>query len=158
MTKLSNPGIGIRIHRTIFRFKNIQLIHLLRQHSIAAIVKDRTSWLRKFVGISFHRILSCWDCGFVNWIVFQKLACRRLVRLNDRTGKSLLEAHNMCTKIIFVLVLTFRTIFVLVAVGSSGILKVNQKLGVNINFDTQDVIDFTKFSKMTMCRASEANS
>ena len=46
----------------------------------------------------------------------------------------------------------------LVAVGSSGILKAKQKLGVTFNFDKQDVIDFTKFSKMTMCRASEANS
>ena len=46
----------------------------------------------------------------------------------------------------------------LVAVGSSGILKVKQKLGVTFNFDKQDVIDFTKCSKMTMCRASEANS
>ena len=46
----------------------------------------------------------------------------------------------------------------LVAVGSSGILKVKQKLGVTFNFDKQDVIDFTKFSKMTRCRASEANS
>ena len=46
----------------------------------------------------------------------------------------------------------------LVAVGSSGILKVKQKLGVTFNFDKQDVIDLTKISKMTMCRASEANS
>jgi hypothetical protein len=46
----------------------------------------------------------------------------------------------------------------LVAVGSSGILKAKQKLGVTFNFDKQDVIDFTYFSKMTMCRASEANS
>ena len=45
-----------------------------------------------------------------------------------------------------------------VAVGSSGILKAKQKLGVTFNFAKQDVIDFTKFSKMTMCRASEANS
>ena len=44
------------------------------------------------------------------------------------------------------------------AVTSSEILKVNQKLGVTFNFDKQDVIDLTKFSKMTMCRASEANS
>jgi hypothetical protein len=43
-------------------------------------------------------------------------------------------------------------------VGLSGILKEEQKLGVNFNFDKQDVIDFTEFSKMTMCRASEANS
>jgi hypothetical protein len=39
-----------------------------------------------------------------------------------------------------------------------GILKGKQKLGVSFNFNKQDVIDFTKFSKMTMCRASEANS
>ena len=44
------------------------------------------------------------------------------------------------------------------AVRSSGILKAKQKLGVTFNFDKQDVIDLTKFSKMTMCRASEANS
>ena len=44
------------------------------------------------------------------------------------------------------------------AVGWSGILKAKQKLGVTFNFNKQDVIDFTKFSKMTMCRASEANS
>ena len=48
--------------------------------------------------------------------------------------------------------------YLLVAVGSSGILKVKQKLGVTFNFNKQDVIDFTKFSKMTMFRASEANS
>ena len=47
---------------------------------------------------------------------------------------------------------------ILDAVVSSGILKAKQKLGVTFNFDKHDVIDFTKFSKMTMCRASEANS
>ena len=49
-------------------------------------------------------------------------------------------------------------VYILDAVGSSGILKGKQKLGVTFNFDKQDVIDFMKFSKMTMCRASEANS
>ena len=44
------------------------------------------------------------------------------------------------------------------AVGLSRILKGKQKLGVTFNFDKQDVIDCTKFSKMIMCRASEANS
>ena len=44
--------------------------------------------------------------------------------------------------------------YVLVAVRSSGILKGKQKLGVTFNFDMHDDIDFTKFSKMTMCRAS----
>ena len=48
--------------------------------------------------------------------------------------------------------------YLVVAVRSSGILKVKQKLSVTFNFDKQDVIDFTKFSKMTMCRALEVNS
>ena len=48
--------------------------------------------------------------------------------------------------------------YLLVAVGSSGILKGKQKLGVTFNLDKQDVIDFTKFSEMTMCRASVAIS
>ena len=39
----------------------------------------------------------------------------------------------------------------LVAVGSSGILKAKQKLGVTFNSDKQDVIDFKKFSKLKMC-------
>jgi hypothetical protein len=47
---------------------------------------------------------------------------------------------------------------ILDAVRSSGILKAKQKLGVTFNFDKQDVIDLTKFSKMTKSRASEANS
>ena len=32
------------------------------------------------------------------------------------------------------------------------------KLGVTFNFDKQDVIDFTKISKMTVCRVSEPDS
>ena len=48
--------------------------------------------------------------------------------------------------------------YLLVAVGSSGILKAKQKLAVTFNSDKHDIIDFTKFSKMTMCRASEAIS
>ena len=43
--------------------------------------------------------------------------------------------------------------YLLVAIGSAGILKGKQNLGVTFNFDKQDVIDFTKFSKMIMCRA-----
>ena len=42
---------------------------------------------------------------------------------------------------------------VLVAVGSSGILKGKQKLGVTFNSNKLGVIDFTKFSKLTMCSA-----
>ena len=48
--------------------------------------------------------------------------------------------------------------YLLDAITSSGILKAKQKLGVTFNFNKQDVIDLTKISKMTMCRASEANS
>ena len=44
------------------------------------------------------------------------------------------------------------------AVTSSGIVSGKQKLGVTFNFDKQDVIDFTKLSNWTMCRASEADS
>ena len=40
--------------------------------------------------------------------------------------------------------------YTLVAVTSSGILKAKQKLGVTFNS-----IDFTKFSKLTMCSAQE---
>ena len=47
----------------------------------------------------------------------------------------------------------FRVLYLVVAVGLSGILKGKQKLGVIFNFDKQDVIDFMKISKMTMCRA-----
>ena len=48
--------------------------------------------------------------------------------------------------------------YIVDVVTSSGILKAKQKLGVTFNFDKQDVFDLKKFSKMTMCRASEANS
>ena len=48
--------------------------------------------------------------------------------------------------------------YILDAVTSSGILKAKQKLGVTFILDKQDIIDFMKFSKMTMCRTSEANS
>ena len=38
-------------------------------------------------------------------------------------------------------------------VRSSGILKVKQKLGVTFNSDKLGGIDFTKFSKLSMCSA-----
>jgi hypothetical protein len=49
-------------------------------------------------------------------------------------------------------------LYSLVAVTSSGILKAKQKLAVTFNSNKHGVIDFTKFSKMTMCRTSEAIS
>ena len=42
---------------------------------------------------------------------------------------------------------------IVVAVGLSGILKEKQKLGVTFNSDKLGGIDFTKFSKLTMCSA-----
>ena len=41
----------------------------------------------------------------------------------------------------------------LVAVTSSEILKAKQKLGITFNSDKLGGIDFTKFSKLTMCSA-----
>ena len=43
--------------------------------------------------------------------------------------------------------------YVLVAVWSSGILEGKQKLGVTFNSDKLGSINFTKFSKLTMCSA-----
>ena len=45
----------------------------------------------------------------------------------------------------------FRLLYLLVAVGLSGILTGKQKLGVTFNSDKLGGIDFTKFSKLTMC-------
>ena len=39
------------------------------------------------------------------------------------------------------------------AATSSGILKAKQKLGVTFNYDKLGGIDFTKFSKLSMCSA-----
>ena len=43
--------------------------------------------------------------------------------------------------------------YLLDAVTSSGILKAKQKLGRTFNSDKLGGIDFTKFSKLTMCSA-----
>ena len=48
--------------------------------------------------------------------------------------------------------------YVLVAVGSSRILKGKQKLGVTFNSNKLGLIDFTKFSKLTMCSADVGGS
>ena len=44
-------------------------------------------------------------------------------------------------------------IYILDAVGSSRILIGKQKLGLTFNYDKLGAIDFTKFSKLTMCSA-----
>ena len=46
-----------------------------------------------------------------------------------------------------------QTIYVLDAATLSGILKAKQKLVVTFNSDKLGGIDFTKFSKLTMCSA-----
>ena len=43
--------------------------------------------------------------------------------------------------------------YTLDAVTSSGILKARQKLGITFNSDKLGGIDFTKFSKLSMCSA-----
>ena len=73
---------------------------------------------------------------------------------SDRMWLDLLDVQIIDYIKIFVLLMIYN----LDAVRSSGILKLKQKLGVTFNFDKQVDIDFKKFSKMTMCRASEANS
>ena len=45
----------------------------------------------------------------------------------------------------------FNIVDILVSVMSSGILKGKQKLGVTFNSDKLGGIDFTKFSKLSMC-------
>ena len=45
--------------------------------------------------------------------------------------------------------------YIVIGVGSSGILKGKQKLGVTFDSDKLGGIDFTKFSKLTMCSALE---
>ena len=47
----------------------------------------------------------------------------------------------------------YQIVYLLDAVGSSGILKGKQKLGVTFNSDKLGGIDFTKISKLTMCSA-----
>ena len=49
--------------------------------------------------------------------------------------------------------LTCISLYIIDAVTSAGILKAKQKLGVNFNFDKIGGIDFTKFSKLSMCSA-----
>ena len=44
-------------------------------------------------------------------------------------------------------------IYTVVAVTLSGILKAKQKLGITFNSDKLGGMDFTKFSKLTMCSA-----
>ena len=44
-------------------------------------------------------------------------------------------------------------LYILDAVTLSGILKAKQKLGVTFNSDKLGGIDFTKFSKLSMCSA-----
>ena len=59
------------------------------------------------------------------------------------------------TQVTFSVNSILKTQYLLVAVGSSGILKWKQKLVVTFNSDKLGGIDFTKFSKLTMCSAKE---
>ena len=80
---------------------------------------------------------------------------------HDVAYKAKKREHLLAGMIIFQIFITQTSAhyrYILVAVTSSGIFKAKQKLAVTFNSDKHDVIDFTKFSKMTMCRASEAIS
>ena len=92
--------------------------------------------------------------GLLDWIIIQ-MSKNALISL-ILNSQPVLTSHLNSSRMNYLH--TYILYYVLDAVGSSGILKAKQKLGVTFNFDKQDVIDFTKFSKMTMCRASETNS
>jgi len=64
------------------------------------------------------------------------------LHVQERSGHKRVQGQNLCSGPCL-----------LVAVGSSGILKGKQKLGVTFNSDKLGGIDFTKFSKLTMCSA-----
>ena len=74
--------------------------------------------------------------------------------MNKRRGK-LISFFKSIVGFNLLLVFYLSIIIVLkstvVAVTLSGILKAKQKLGVVFKFDKHDIIDFTKFSKMTTC-------
>ena len=61
----------------------------------------------------------------------------------------------MMSDVFWVFLIYLSTIirYILDAVTSSGILKAKQKLGVTFNSDKLGGIDFTKFSKLSMCSA-----
>ena len=82
------------------------------------------------------------------------------IKLVNIRGEDIVDGNPKLTLgLIWTIILHFQVgKFILVAVRLSEILKAKKKLGVTFNFDKQNVIDFTKFSKMAMCRASEANS
>ena len=71
---------------------------------------------------------------------------------NEESFPTLVPSRYVIADLRLILRYTYRVD----AVGSSGILKLKQKLRITFNFDKQDVVDLMKFSKMTMCRASEA--
>ena len=62
-----------------------------------------------------------------------------------------LKKHSFMIKMKKICSCPFIVAYLLVAVGSSGILKGKQTLGVTFNSDKLGGIDFTKFSKLTMC-------
>ena len=57
--------------------------------------------------------------------------------------------HKMLTENIWFLVMICAILYILDAATSSG----KQKLGVTFNSDKLEGIDFTKFSKLSMCSA-----
>ena len=66
---------------------------------------------------------------------------------------TLLTALQNDLAFVFPIVLRCKTKYILAAVRLSGILKGKQKLGVTFNSEKLGGIDFSKFSKLTMCSA-----
>ena len=61
--------------------------------------------------------------------------------------EGLVECATVCVKSVVILT------YIVDAATLSGILKAKQKLGVTFNSDKLGGIDFTKFSKLSMCSA-----
>ena len=85
------------------------------------------------------------------WLMFTNVEWNKRSKTSTQSKESYFNKVNVQT-----IFNPYR--YIVDAVTSSGILKAKQKLGVTFNFDKQDIIDLTKISKMTMRRASEANS
>ena len=81
-------------------------------------------------------------------------SCRILTSIPPSFIKSL-GLYSKSLKRIFQLTGVVWISSILDVATSSGILKAKQKLGETFNSDKLGSIDFTKFSKLTMCSAQE---
>ena len=95
-------------------------------------------------------------CEISQWALFNKLTEEETNTLKplEIWTSTCHMLKNQCADDVIISKQLFSEVYsLLVAVGSSGILKGKQKLGVPFNSDKLGGIDFTKFSKLTMCSA-----